>query len=245
MNELSIKEIRNKYQYSSSDTWYARIVCRKFSAYFTWLFLHTPIIPNQLTSLMILMGIIGGIFLGMDGYLNGLIGALFFQLFLILDCVDGEVARAKKIFSAKGKFLDYIANDIIFISIFSGLIFRIFNRDYKIFDFSLFHNPLVVIFGLSAVVFFLLSKISSYYAKELDLGLSFKDKFSKVDSINAKIKLIMFHIIKNLNSPPTVIVIVTLGAIFNLFYFILFFYGIFSPLYWLASLIIRLRSKKK
>jgi len=242
MNKISIKEIKDKYQYSSSDTIYARIVCRKFSVYFTWFFLYTSIIPNQLTVLMILLGITGGIFLGLDSYISGLIGSLFLQLFLIFDCVDGEIARCKKIFSSKGKFLDFIANDIIFVSIFSGLIFRIFNGNYEIFYFQLFHNPIVVILGFSTIVFSTLFKLSSNYAKEIDDRMS--GNFLKSSRSNIKIKPIIFQITGNLSSPPTIIIILTVCAIFDIFQYILFFYGTFSPLYYFTSLIIRLKSKE-
>ena len=244
MNNPSIKEIRNKYQYSSSDSWYARIVCRRFSVYFTWLLLRTPITPNQITSLMILIGIVGGIFLGMKGSLNGLIGVLFLQLFLIFDCVDGEIARYKRKFSSKGKLLDLIANDVVFISLFSGLIFKIFNGNYKIFNFSLSYNPLVTILGISATIFFLLFKLSSYYAKEVDQKLRERDSFLKLSIFNTKIKLIILQIVNNLASPPTIIVIVTLGAIFNIFSYILFFYAVFFPLYYFASLALKLKNKE-
>jgi len=240
MNISSIKEIREKYQYSPSDTWYARMVCRKFSVYFTWFFLRTPIIPNQITFLMILSGIIGGIFLGIKGHITGLIGVLFLQLFLILDCVDGEVARCKKKFSSKGKFLDLVANDIVFISIFSGLTSRVFSNNYEIFDFSLFHNPFVIISGISAIIFFLLSKLSSYHAKEVDERIS--GNFLKSGRINIKIKSTILRMVYNLSSPPPIIVIVTVGAVFNLFSYILFFYGIFFLMYYLASLGVKLKS---
>ena len=238
----SIKEIREKYQYSSSDTWYARMVCRKFSVYFTWFFDRTPITPNQITGLMILSGIIGGLFLGFGGYTNSLVAILLFQLFLILDCVDGEVARIKKMFSLKGKLLDLIANDIVFISLFSGLIFKIFNGNYQAFNFLLTHDLIVVILGFCIIVFFLLSKLLFYYVKEVDERLG--GSCLKSSIFNSKIKLTILRIVNNLSSPPIVILIVTIGAIFNLFHYILFFYAAFFPLYYFASLAVILKNKE-
>lgn len=232
MEKPTIKEIRDKYNYSSSDTWYARIVCRKFSVYFSWVFARFPITPNQISLLMILSGIIGGIFLTMQSYLNGLIGVLFLQLFLVLDCVDGEVARIKKRFSSKGKFLDLLANDIIFVSIFAGLTFRVF---------LLFENFIVIIAGFCAIVFFLLSKLFPFYAKEADEKLT--GRYLSPVIFNTKLKLIVFQIIKNFTFPPTIIVIITVGAIFNVFQYILYFYGIFFIFYYFVSLILRLKKK--
>lgn len=230
MERPSIKEIRDKYNYSSSDTWYARIVCRKFSAYFSWVFARTPITPDQISLLMILSGIIGGIFLAMQSYLNGLIGVLFLQLFLVLDCVDGEVARIKRKFSSKGKFLDLLANDIVFVSIFTGLTLRVF---------LLLQNFIVIIAGFCAIVFFLLSKLFPFYAKESDERLT--GRYLSPVIFNTKIKLIVFQIVKNLTFPPFIIAIITIGAVFNVFQYILFFYGIFFVFYYFVSLVVRFK----
>lgn len=229
MNKPSIKEIKNKYNYSDSDTWYARIVCRKISAYFSWVFSRTPITPNQVSLLMILSGIIGGVFLAMPGYINGLLGALFLHLFLILDCTDGEVARIKRKFSSKGKFLDLLANDIVFASIFIGLIFRLFNGQ----------NFVVITAGFGAIVFFLLSKLFPHYAMEADEKLT--GQYLNPIIINTKFKSIVFKIIKNFTFPPIIIAIVTLAAIFNMLSIILFSYAIFFAFYFFATLIPRLK----
>ena len=227
MEKPSIKEIRDKYR-SSVGIWYTRIVCRRFSAYFSWFFVRTSITPNEISSLMILVGIIGGVFLAMPGYINGLIGVLILHLFLILDYTDGEVARIKRKFSSKGKFLDLIANDIVFISIFAGLIFRIFNGQ----------NFIAIIAGFSAIVFFLLYKLFPLYAKELDEKLT--GKYLNPIIFNTKIKSKAFQIIEDLATPPHVIAIITLGVIFNIIPYILFSYAIFFFLYFFASLLLRL-----
>jgi len=225
----SLKEIRNKYQCSSGNAWYLRTVCRKFSVYFTWFFIRTSITPNQISLLMILMGIIGGVFLAMPGYVNGLLGVLFLHLFLILDCVDGEVARIKRKFSSKGKFLDLIANDIVFVSIFTGLCFRMYQDSF------------VLIAGFGVIIFFLSSKLFPFYAKGVDEKLT--GEYLNPIIFNTKFKLMAFYVIQGLASPPHVIVIITIGAVFSIFQYVLFFYAIFFILYYFATLIPRLKKR--
>jgi phosphatidylglycerophosphate synthase len=226
MSKISLREIKEKYNYSASDTWYARIVCRKFSPFFTWVFYRTPITPNQITFLMILTGIAGGIFLAIPGYYNGLIGILFLQLFLVLDCVDGEIARSKQIFSTKGKFLDLIANDIVLVSIFTGLIFK-------------FQNYMAAIAGFLAIIFFLMSKLFPFYAKGVDEKLT--GEYLKPLIFNSKLKSAVFLFIKNITLPPTIILILTVAVVARFSIYVTFFYGIFFIFYYLISLILRLK----
>jgi phosphatidylglycerophosphate synthase len=84
----------------------------------------TNITPNQLTIGAIIMGIIGGFF-----YANGtpmspepfMIGALFFMMFNILDCSDGQLARLKKNGTRTGRIIDGVADYIAVTAIYIGI----------------------------------------------------------------------------------------------------------------------------
>jgi len=180
---------------------------------------------------MILAGIIGGIFLAFPGYLYGIIGVLFLQLFLILDCVDGEVARSKQIFSTKGKFLDLIANDIVFVSIFTGLIVKFYP------------NPIILTTGFCAILFFLLSKLFPFYAKAADEKLT--GEYLKPFLFNNGLKLKTFLLVKNITYPPTVILIATAAAVLNILAYLPIFYGIYFVFYYFASLFPRLKNRSE
>ncbi len=87
----------------------------------------TNITPNQLTVGAIIMGIIGGFFYAQGTPLSPqpfVIGAIFYMLFNILDCSDGQLARLKKNGSQIGRILDggadYIAGTAIYIGIGIG-----------------------------------------------------------------------------------------------------------------------------
>jgi phosphatidylglycerophosphate synthase len=172
MANISLQEIRKSYSYSSSDSWYARMVSRRLSPYFSWLFIRTPITPNQITGMMMLAGVAGGIMLYLGGYINQIISLILFQLFLILDCVDGEVARIKKIFSNKGKYLDAIANDLVAISLFGGMASLVWQGRYFFAGIPLYHNCLAFVLGGMVILFFLLAKLSCYYSVEAGNGIT-------------------------------------------------------------------------
>lgn len=69
---------------------------------------NTKVTPNQLTYLMTVAGVLAAPALLVPGITGALLGVLMVQLYLLLDCVDGELARWKKQFSLGGVYLDRV-----------------------------------------------------------------------------------------------------------------------------------------
>lgn len=69
---------------------------------------NTKVTPNQLTYLMTVAGVLAAPALLVPGIPGALLGVLMVQLYLLLDCVDGELARWKKQFSLSGVYLDRV-----------------------------------------------------------------------------------------------------------------------------------------
>ncbi|MFD5757944.1 CDP-alcohol phosphatidyltransferase family protein, partial [Streptomyces sp. NPDC127044] len=69
---------------------------------------NTRITPNQLTYLMTVFGVLAAPALLVPGIPGAVLGVLMVQLYLLLDCVDGEIARWKKQFSLGGVYLDRV-----------------------------------------------------------------------------------------------------------------------------------------
>jgi hypothetical protein len=80
----------------------------------------TPITPNQLTVAAVFFGIAGGILLGVhDAHLTA--ASVCFYLKDILDSADGQLARAKQLYSRRGRFLDSIGDYIVDLFLFGGI----------------------------------------------------------------------------------------------------------------------------
>lgn len=71
---------------------------------------NSRISPNGLTYLMVIAGVLAGVALLVPGLAGALIAALLIQLYLLLDCVDGEVARWRRQTSTTGVYLDRVGH---------------------------------------------------------------------------------------------------------------------------------------
>lgn len=83
---------------------------REISLRCTRLLVNTRLSPNQFTGLMIVAGVAAGAVLLVPGLAGAVLGALLIQLYLLLDCVDGELARWTKKTSITGVYLDRIGH---------------------------------------------------------------------------------------------------------------------------------------
>lgn len=82
---------------------------------------HTRITPNHLTFAAIIMGITGGFFYSFGTDVSCILGALFYMLFNILDCSDGQLARLKGNGKPIGRIIDGIADLIAAVAIYTGI----------------------------------------------------------------------------------------------------------------------------
>jgi phosphatidylglycerophosphate synthase len=83
---------------------------RRLSPYVTRLFVATPITANGVTWLMIAAGLLAALALSFPGLATAILAVALAQLWLLLDCCDGEVARWRQTFSTTGIYLDHISH---------------------------------------------------------------------------------------------------------------------------------------
>ncbi|MDH5586880.1 MAG: CDP-alcohol phosphatidyltransferase family protein [Nitrospirota bacterium] len=98
-----------------------RYVNRKCSGLLTRLFLKLRWTPNTITILSMVVGLVAAGFFIPGSWEYALIGALLFQLSVIIDCCDGEVARLTFAESKFGQELDIWADNVVHIAIFAGI----------------------------------------------------------------------------------------------------------------------------
>ena len=88
-------------------------------------FMQTPVTPNQITVLSVLLAIWAAYLFSL-GEARALIqGGIIFEISLILDSVDGELARAKNMASEWGRIVDGIGDYVSSIAVLIGLMIGI------------------------------------------------------------------------------------------------------------------------
>src|SRR4051812_7265687 len=81
---------------------------------------RTSITPNQLTVIAIIIGIVCGVTYA-QGVQYFALGAVFFALYNIVDCSDGQLARIKKNGTHAGRVVDGLADYISTAAAFIGI----------------------------------------------------------------------------------------------------------------------------
>ena len=104
-----------------TDGFMARHFDRKISGAISRLLLKTPVTPNQITVFVTALGVWAGWLMSQSGDAPKIEGSLVFLLTSILDGCDGEVARAKKMISKIGGWLDLWGDNVVHVAVFYGL----------------------------------------------------------------------------------------------------------------------------
>ena len=90
--EINAKSLKLQAASRDDDGFFSTFILRKISIRFTSVLVERNVSPNTVTLLSLLVGFIAAYVAAQGSYLAG--GSLLL-LSLILDCVDGEIARYK------------------------------------------------------------------------------------------------------------------------------------------------------
>ncbi|HUJ88992.1 MAG TPA: CDP-alcohol phosphatidyltransferase family protein [Syntrophorhabdales bacterium] len=103
------------------DGFMARHLDRHLSRRASPILARTPVTPNGVTLFNVAVGLGAAFLLLRGGYWSQLVGTLLFLSCVVLDGVDGEVARLKLQETAFGHYLDIVTDNIVHLAIFIGL----------------------------------------------------------------------------------------------------------------------------
>lgn len=82
---------------------------------------HTWVTPDQVTYTSVVVGLMSAYYFSEGTMSSFFLAGLLLELVLILDCVDGQLARAKECVSEWGRLLDGVAGYIIYLAVLIGL----------------------------------------------------------------------------------------------------------------------------
>lgn len=103
------------------DGYLDRVLNRHLSRPTTRLVLPTPLTPNHVTILGVIVGIVGGLLLGSATVAGRLAGVAALVVSGVLDCVDGEIARIKFTESRIGHVLDITGDTLVHTALLAGI----------------------------------------------------------------------------------------------------------------------------
>ena len=109
---LNDARLRLKLANRANDGFYSVFFLRKISKLFTWLAVRLKMTPNQVTLISFAIGLLSAYEFSKGNFWAIFAGAVLLQLSIIIDCVDGELARYTRQFSQLGAWLDAITDRI-------------------------------------------------------------------------------------------------------------------------------------
>lgn len=118
---LNMGKLRLKMANRANDGFYSVFFLRKFSKPLTWLAVRVNATPNQVTLISFAIGLYSAFCFTKGTFSQTLLGAVLLQLSIIVDCVDGELARYARKFSQLGAWLDAVTDRVKEYMVFLGL----------------------------------------------------------------------------------------------------------------------------
>ncbi len=113
---LLFRSLRKK-----QDGWTSRYLNRYISLALTRLLVKTKLLPNQVSVVILGIGLLGAWFASRGDYASVVIGAFLFQSQSVLDGCDGEMSRVTHRGSRTGEWLDTVGDDLTNYGFFGGL----------------------------------------------------------------------------------------------------------------------------
>lgn len=126
MTRPSLDELRRVCQPASTmnrrsgEHWLARLWLRRVSLRITAVLVRTSVTANQLTVLMIVMGLLAAAAAALPGLAWALVAAGLVLTYFVLDLCDGEVARWRATTSVTGVYLDRVGHYLVEAALLIG-----------------------------------------------------------------------------------------------------------------------------
>lgn len=185
-----------------------RYIIRKISGFISGYLIKTPVTPNQVTIISLILGIISGVFFSLGEHTYTITAGLLYFLSTVLDQCDGEVARLKQMETEFGRKLDILVDAIVNAVIVVGITIAVY---------IMMGSVLVIIAGFLAMTGISISLLLTTY---------FSHK-NKKDTGATKM-------LDKLNNKDFFYIIMLLSVIFNQMIWFLLIMAVGTNIYWIV-----------
>jgi phosphatidylglycerophosphate synthase len=121
ISQTNMGRVRLRMANRANDGFFSVFFLRKFSKLLTWLAVRVNATPNQVTLISFAIGLYSAYSFSQGSFWWIFLGAVLLQLSIIVDCVDGELARYTRKFSKLGAWLDAVTDRVKEYMVFLGL----------------------------------------------------------------------------------------------------------------------------
>ena len=124
--KINIPMLRLKMANRANDGFFSVFFLRRVSKLLTWAAVKIGATPNQVTIASFAIGLYAAFLFAQGDTWSLIVGAILLQVSIIVDCVDGELARYTRKFSELGAWLDAITDRVKEYAVFLGLAYGAF-----------------------------------------------------------------------------------------------------------------------
>ena len=126
ISKIKIPMLRLKLANRANDGFFSVFFLRRVSKLLTWSAVKIGATPNQVTLASFAIGLYAAYLFALGDTWSLIGGAILLQVSIIVDCVDGELARYTRKFSELGAWLDAITDRVKEYAVFLGLAYGAF-----------------------------------------------------------------------------------------------------------------------
>jgi hypothetical protein len=143
------QEEHTRYQYVQSlksdysDELINTYVLRPTAGVIVKVLYPTSTTPNQVTIAAIIVGVCAALFYTIGDYPTTIAAGILVTLKDLLDSADGQLARAKELYSRRGRFIDSIGDFAVDVLIFVAISFALFRAEF---------SPYVIFLGIAGLL---------------------------------------------------------------------------------------------
>ncbi|MDA3939477.1 MAG: CDP-alcohol phosphatidyltransferase family protein [Spirochaetia bacterium] len=123
MAKISIRQIKDSLppEKNLADSLWTRYILRPISIPVSWIFLRFDIRANTVSYFSGFLCIIAGFMFGWGIFSLAVFGAILFNIFAVLDCVDGNIARVTATTGPYGGWADALGGYVAYIAVLLSL----------------------------------------------------------------------------------------------------------------------------
>lgn len=223
----------SKKKNSKSSLW-VKTVVRRLSFPFTYLFINLGCSAWLASMISVFVAVIGTVVLCINSTACRIIGVVLIELWLVLDCVDGNIARVKKTSSEMGEFVDALSGYYVTGFVYLGIGVSACYTS----KFDMFATAFIILGGVSSVAGTLARLIHQKYTYTILILEREKNSHMELpeEEVTNKhsIQYLRSRIDKEIGISGLFMPFLIVAFIFNIFDLMIVFYAAFQILGLLA-----------